>query len=111
VQLLQLKYGRDNPDLRQANTLAALEALFQAGHLAGDDFKFLTESYRFLRTIEGRLRLMNTTSRDDLPEEPIEQSKLARRLGFSEPAALLEQCQAFAHGNQERFERLLNAES
>jgi glutamate-ammonia-ligase adenylyltransferase len=111
VQLLQLKYGRDNPDLRQPNTLAALEALFKAGHLSSDDFKFLTESYRFLRTIEGRLRLMNTTSRDDLPDEPIELSKLARRLGFAEPAALLEHCQAFAHGNQERFERLLSAES
>ena len=111
VQLLQLKYGRENPDLRQANTLIAHRALFKAGHLSQDDFQFLTESYRFLRTIEGRLRLMNTTSRDDLPDEPIELSKLARRLGFAEPAALLERCQAFAQGNHERFERLLSAES
>jgi glutamate-ammonia-ligase adenylyltransferase len=111
VQLLQLKYGHENPDLRQPNTLAALGALFESGHLTSDDYKFLTESYRFLRTIEGRLRLMNATSREDLPDEPVEQAKLARRLGFSDPNALLERCQSFAQGNQQRFERILNAES
>ena len=53
VQLLQLKYGPDNPELRQSNTLVALDALTKAGHLSSDDSKFLTESYRFLPRSRG----------------------------------------------------------
>jgi glutamate-ammonia-ligase adenylyltransferase len=103
VQMLQLKFGRDNPNLREPSTLGALVALYKAGHISRDDFEFYTASYRFLRTIEARLRLMNTTARDDLPEDPIELAKLAHGLGFADAQALLAQCEDFAARNREAF--------
>ena len=48
------------------------------------DCDFLVTSYRVLRTIEGRLRLMNTTARDDLPDDPVELSKLASLVGYAD---------------------------
>ncbi|MEX2559744.1 MAG: hypothetical protein WD403_07505, partial [Pirellulales bacterium] len=46
MQMLQLKHGRENPDLRTPNTLAALSALHEAGHLASGDFELFTRGYR-----------------------------------------------------------------
>ncbi|HEV7221892.1 MAG TPA: bifunctional [glutamate--ammonia ligase]-adenylyl-L-tyrosine phosphorylase/[glutamate--ammonia-ligase] adenylyltransferase, partial [Pirellulales bacterium] len=63
VQMLQLKHGRDNAALRTPNTLAALAALNKAGHLNSADYEYFSASYRFLRSVESRLRLMNCASR------------------------------------------------
>ena len=77
-----------------------------AGLLGNDDFEFLTASYTTLRTIEGRLRLMTPTARDDLPDDPIEQAKLARLLNYADAAALLADWQSLREENRERFERI-----
>ena len=82
VQMLQLKHAGGNPRLRVANTLAALGELHRAGLLSADDFEFFDRSYRLLRTIEGRLRLMNSTARDQLPDDPVELTKLAKLLHY-----------------------------
>jgi glutamate-ammonia-ligase adenylyltransferase len=111
VQLLQLKHGQTNPALRQPNTLAALAALHAAALLSMDDFTFFTASYRFLRSIEARLRLMNVTTRDALPDDPIEQAKLAHGLGFGSVPELVARCQHFTATNAERFERVLVEQS
>ena len=84
VQMLQLKHARGNPSLRVPNTLAALGELYRAGLLAVDDYEFFDVSYRLLRTIEGRLRLMNSTARDQLPQDP-------RRAGEAGQSAALSQ--------------------
>ncbi len=82
VQMLQLKHAGENPRLRAANTLAALGELHEAGLLSADDFEFFDRSYRLLRTIEGRLRLMNSTARDQLPQDAVELTKLAHLLHY-----------------------------
>ncbi|MEX0710746.1 MAG: hypothetical protein WD278_00265, partial [Pirellulales bacterium] len=104
VQMLQLKRGRENPDLRTPNTLAALSALQKAGHLAGGDFELFTRGYRFLRSIEARLRLMNTTSRNDLPDDRLELAKLARAMNYADEGQLLAAVRDIARQNRERFE-------
>src|SRR5262249_51310823 len=76
VQMLQLRYGFESAAVRLPNTLSALAALRAAGHLHADDAEFLTRSYRFLRTIQARLRLMSTTARDTLPDDPHELDNL-----------------------------------
>ena len=48
-----------------------------------------TCSYRLLRTIEGRLRLMNSTARDQLPQDPVELTKLANLLHYPSSDGLL----------------------
>jgi len=57
--------------------------------LSVDDYELFDASYRLLRTIEGRLRLMNSTARDQLPQEPVELAKLARLLHYPSRDGLL----------------------
>jgi len=109
VQLWQLKYGREAPQLRLPNTLAALAALDKAGHVNRADFEFMTESYLFLRSIEARLRLMNCVSRV-LPSDPIELAKLAHALGYADGCELETECRSYLRRNRERFDAILAAE-
>lgn len=82
VQMLQLRYGPQYPAIRQRATLPALEALQASGVLPLEDCNLLTQGYRFLRTLENRLRIER-----DQPVEALESSgeqlfSLARRLGY-----------------------------
>ena len=47
--------------------------------LSAKDADFLTASYRYLRSVEGGLRLMNSRAGNTLPQEPLELAKLAKR--------------------------------
>jgi glutamate-ammonia-ligase adenylyltransferase len=107
VQALQLRYGKSIAAVRVPGTLSALAALCQAGILSPDDYEYLSESFRFLRTIEGRLRLMSTTARDDLPQQWSELAKLASLLGYASPDNLLFDCRHYTGENRRRFSRLL----
>lgn len=89
VQMQQLRHARKIPAIRAANTLAALAALHTAGILADEEHHFFESSYRFLRMIEGRLQLMNSTARDQLPHDPTELNKLAHLLRYASSEALL----------------------
>jgi glutamate-ammonia-ligase adenylyltransferase len=82
VQMLQLRYGPQYPTTRQRATLPALAALHDCGVLPLEDFRLLTEGYRFLRTLENRLRIER-----DQPVEALEGNggqlfSVARRLGY-----------------------------
>ena len=107
VQMLQLRHGHANAQVRIPGTLDALSALSLAGVLAIDDFQYLSESFRFLRTIEARLRLMSTTARDDLPTDPRELAQLAGLLGYAGAENLLFDCEHYTRENRKYFERLL----
>lgn len=109
VQMLQLRHGGDRVEIRSPNTLDALAALQAAGYLSESDARFFAESYRFLRTVESRLRLMNTSARDDLPDDPAELEKLARMTGHADPTALLADVERYRHDTRQRFERLFDA--
>jgi glutamate-ammonia-ligase adenylyltransferase len=106
VQTLQLKHAARHPEIAKSGTLDALAALAKAGLLNQDDHDFFVSSYRFLRTIQSRLRLMSTTARDDLPDDPRELAKLAGLLGYTSGASLLVDCQKFTAENRRRCERL-----
>ena len=90
-------------------THEALQALGKAGYLSAEDAKFFVESYRFLRTLQSRLRLMSSTARDNLPEEPRELAKLAGLLHYASPEKLLADCQHFTSENRARFQRIFAA--
>jgi glutamate-ammonia-ligase adenylyltransferase len=110
VQMLQLKHARRNVRVRTPNTLAALAALGTAGVLSADDAEFLAGSYRFLRTVEGRLRLMDSTARDRLPEDPTELAKLAHLLRAPTSDAVLADFDRYTHETRARFDRVFDAE-
>ena len=111
VQMLQLKHGRRTPSVRVPNTLLALAALNEAGFLGAEDFAFFNESYRFLRTLEGRLRLLNSAARSHLPEEPTELAKLAQLLRCPSSDALLADFDRYLRETRQRFDRIFDGES
>ncbi len=91
VQLLQLKHGPDLPEVRVPNTLAAIDALARAGCMSDPDSRFLAENYRFLRSLQSRMRLLVTTGRNDLPDEPLLLAQLAHALGYASGKELAEE--------------------
>ena len=85
VQLLQLVHGGADPLIRQPATLPALEELADAGYVDRGDAAALALSYRFLRTVEHRLQLVEEAQVHTIPEDPEAQEALARVLGFRSP--------------------------
>jgi glutamate-ammonia-ligase adenylyltransferase len=82
VQFLQLKHGREFPEIRSSNTLVALKAMKACGLLADPDFLALQNGYKFLRRLENRLRIIHDYSMNDLGGSLKYLNKLALRLGY-----------------------------
>ena len=110
VQLLQLKHVRENPAVFRPGTCEAIEALRQADCLPADDADFFHQSYRFLRSVEARLRLMNTTARHDLPVDDTELAKLAYLFDAVGPEDLRQKCRDYMAENRRRFWRIARGE-
>jgi glutamate-ammonia-ligase adenylyltransferase len=83
IQFLQLLNGGDLPELRQRNTLAALQGLEAAGCLTDQEYRVLDDAYRFLRKTEHRLQLLFDLQTHRLPEGDDELRKLALRMGYA----------------------------
>jgi [glutamine synthetase] adenylyltransferase / [glutamine synthetase]-adenylyl-L-tyrosine phosphorylase len=116
VQLYQLKYTGRLSQLRATNTWQALTALRDTGYLDLADFSTLYETYTFLRLVESRLRIVHNRSLDELPEEPDDLERLARRLGceagngVSAGQKLLADLEQCTTQTRELFLRLVNKE-
>jgi glutamate-ammonia-ligase adenylyltransferase len=82
IQFLQLLNGGDLPDVRQRNTLLAMQALERAGCLTDQEYHFLDDAYRFLRKTEHRLQLLFDLQTHRLPGQIDELRKLALRMGY-----------------------------
>lgn len=86
VQQLQILHGVDDPALRSPNTIDALVALHQAGHIPDEDYNRLSEAYIFLRRLINALRIVRGHAKDlilpDRHSQPF--LFLARRLGYAD---------------------------
>jgi len=82
VQLLQLVHGRQDPALRSPTTLIALGELAAAGYVAEQDAAALADAYRFLRTVEHRLQLVDDQQVHTLPADEAGLERLARVIGY-----------------------------
>jgi len=109
VQMLQMKHAATAGDERPTGTLKSIDALTQAGRLSQEDGAALAQSYRFLRSIEARLRLMNTTARHDIPVEACQLKKLSFLLGGNSTQEMLDAVQRYKDDNRRRFNRLFDA--
>jgi [glutamine synthetase] adenylyltransferase / [glutamine synthetase]-adenylyl-L-tyrosine phosphorylase len=96
VQLLQLVHGRLDPDLRSPTTLTALAELGTAGYVDEEDAGQLADAYRFLRSLEHRLQLRDSTQVYAMPVADDERRRIARSLGLRDAAgaSALEQLDA-----------------
>ena len=109
VQMLQMSHLTDSPDIVEArHARRALAALNHAGFMSHEDCEYYSRSYRFLRNIEARLRLMNTSARHDIPEDELQQRKLAFLLGYSSAELLHNDCHRFTEENRRRFNRVFD---
>lgn len=106
VQMLQLVHGGRVPEVRSSETLTGLLALRSAGLVSAERAAVLEHAYRLLRSIEGRLRLLDAAGRHDFPAEPGEQRKLAHLLGYERPDELVEDVQQVTGRTREEFERI-----
>ena len=82
IQALQLVYAGKNPALRERNSLKALATLKDARIINDDDCSALSEAYRFLRTVEHRIQVVQERQTHSLPKKDEEFRALARRSGF-----------------------------
>jgi glutamate-ammonia-ligase adenylyltransferase len=82
IQFLQLLNGGDLPEVRQRNTLRALQALEKVGCLNDQEYRTLEDGYRFLRKTEHRLQLLFDLQTHRLPDRADELRKLALRMGY-----------------------------
>lgn len=110
VQTLQLIFGGRRPDLRQANTLAALKALRAAELITDQDRTELTQSYTFLRQAEHRLQLHGLHQTQVLPTDRAALDRLGRSMGSGQAnpgQAFLEDLEVYTDRVRTRFEALL----
>jgi len=104
VQLLQLVHGGADPLIRRPATLPALAELATAGYIEAGDASALALSYRFLRTLEHRLQLVEEAQVHTVPDDPDARAALARVLGLSRGLdAVLGRYQASARAIHERL--------
>ena len=90
VQLLQLVHGRRDVSLREPNTLRCLTALADGGYVAAADADALSDSYRFLRTLEHRLQLAREAQTHELPRDERSLTTIARSMRMPGARELLE---------------------
>jgi glutamate-ammonia-ligase adenylyltransferase len=88
VQLLQLVHGRNDPGIRDRSTLGALRELAGAGYVAEGDATALAGAYRFLRTVEHRLQLVEEEQTHAVPTDPAARRRLALVLGFTDDVSI-----------------------
>lgn len=82
IQALQLVYAGKNPRLRERNSLKSLDSLLAARLINEDDHRRLSEAYRFLRTVEHRIQVVQERQTHNLPAKEDELKVLARRCGY-----------------------------
>lgn len=94
AQLLQLVHGRDDEAIRVTNTLELLDRLGERGYISSEDAADLSESYRFLRTVEHRLQIPRMRRTALLPTQEKKMRALSRSvyaLGDRSPQRLQEE--------------------
>ncbi|HPQ94153.1 MAG: bifunctional [glutamate--ammonia ligase]-adenylyl-L-tyrosine phosphorylase/[glutamate--ammonia-ligase] adenylyltransferase [Thiothrix sp.] len=89
AQVFQLIRGGRLPDLRQTSLLTTLQALVKHELLTARDAEQLRDGYFFLRQCENRLQMWNDEQTHSLPADTIQQSALARAMGFADWEAFL----------------------
>jgi glutamate-ammonia-ligase adenylyltransferase len=82
IQALQLVYAGKNPKLRERNSLLALDALLAAKLLGEDDHGMLRDAYRFLRSVEHRIQVVQERQTHNLPAREEDMLALSRRSGY-----------------------------
>ena len=82
IQSLQLVYAGRNSALRERTTMKALLKLREVRLITTEECDALRDAYRFLRTVEHRIQVVQERQTHNLPTKEDEFRALARRCGF-----------------------------
>lgn len=83
LEFLMLKHAKEHPRVLRQNHWRALAEFARADILPSGEVERLTQSYQFLRSIEGRLRIERNQSVIVLPEQEEPLARLARRMHYA----------------------------
>lgn len=81
IQMLQLAHGPANPELRTANTMEAIGALYRAGLIKSGEALTLSEGYLFLRKMGNLLSLFNDRTKNEITRDDFD--RMAPEFGGS----------------------------
>lgn len=84
AQTQQLIWGGRQPALRCRGTIPALSALADAGHVRPEVLEEMSSAYRFLRTVEHRLQMVNDEQTHSLPKTLDGLAEIARFAGYED---------------------------
>jgi [glutamine synthetase] adenylyltransferase / [glutamine synthetase]-adenylyl-L-tyrosine phosphorylase len=111
VQTQQLILGGRDLGLRARATLIALEALRARGHVSDEATRDLSHAYRFLRTLEHRLQMMEDEQTHTIPKSREGVAHTACFAGFSDSSAFGEALIAELKSVQGHYARLFEREA
>lgn len=110
VQALQLLNGGRNRNIREGNTLRALDRLAEASLINADEHRTLRNAYIFFRTLEHRLQTMFNTQTYELPQAENDRTVLARKVRLSSADELMQVNERHRRAVRTVFENVLNVE-
>lgn len=77
-----LRHGREDPRYREGNVPRMIQLLYEQAAMEPQYAIDLRTAYRFLLSLESKIRIVADLPEDRLPEEQIALRALARRLGY-----------------------------
>ena len=107
VQALQLRHANEDQSVLVQGTLNAIKRFKSLDILDAETADRLSAGYQLLRSVEARLRLMNTTARHDLPSDSSQLAKLAYLLNYQDAARLSDTVADQRKTIREIFDRIL----
>ncbi len=114
VQTLQLLNAGRNPDLKEQNTLKAIDKLANAGFLTQNEARILSENYIYFRRIEHLLQISQNLQTHTIPSEPSFLTSLAKAMRnyerekneMSFPEQITPDWKIFKRNLEDRFENV-----
>ncbi len=103
IQKFQLIRGGRDPELQTQSLYRAIEVLVELGVIGSAARDGLMQSYRFLRNLEHRLQMVADRQTQKLPNQPLEQLRIAYAMGCTGWPELLQELEGKRSIVQEYF--------
>lgn len=107
VQVFQLLRGGRETILQTRSLLTALERIEILGLLPAIDVYRLRQNYLFLRRTENLLQAINDQQTQTLPDDPLNQMRLATAMGYSDWVVFVEALSHCMNENRQIFNALI----
>ncbi|MEV6306845.1 bifunctional [glutamine synthetase] adenylyltransferase/[glutamine synthetase]-adenylyl-L-tyrosine phosphorylase [Actinoplanes sp. NPDC051861] len=109
VQLLQLRYAHEHPDLRRTSTLEALDAELTAGLVEQADAEAMTTGWTLAAEVRNALTLVRGRPTDQLPRHGAELAGTVLLLGGGDPGEFVDRYLRLTRRSRAAMERVLDA--